>query len=450
MRSRKKNEAECLIIGADIAGLAAAQQLSAAGLNVLVLEARDRIGGRIYTHRDASLSVPIELGAEFVHGKPPELLTAADAAGLLLCDVSERHWYLQDGRLVKSGPFWAKLNEIMDRMKNEPRDRSFREFLESLPDDEETHQAKSVAIRYVKGFHAARIERIGVQGLNRVNEAADSIDGDQSFRALNGYDRLVEFLLRQAKRRRAVIHLNAIVKELRWRRNQVEIICCPPNESHRFVAPRCVVTVPLGVLQASSDQVGSVQFVPALPPEKQEAVKHMAMGHVLKITLRFRERFWEKLELPVDGQSESLSQLGFIHSNVPVPTWWTWLPVRAPIIVGWVGGPDAEVLLRDEQFILDEAINSLALVLGVRQESIRAFLLASYIHNWGSDPFSRGAYSYIPVNGLEAQSILSRPVEDTLFFAGEATSDGHVGTVHGAMISGMRAAKQILELPAGC
>src|SRR6266576_11801 len=123
------NKVDVLIIGAGAAGLSAARDLSSKGVKVTVLEARDRIGGRIHTQHDESSPVPIELGAEFIHGKPLEVFDIADAAGLLLCDVTERHWYLHDGRLMKSGSFWARVDEIMDQMRNEQRDLSFAEFL---------------------------------------------------------------------------------------------------------------------------------------------------------------------------------------------------------------------------------------------------------------------------------------------------------------------------------
>jgi monoamine oxidase len=452
LRTRRLNmsndRTDVLIVGAGAAGLAAARDLSADGLRVIVLEARDRIGGRIFTHHDEASPVPIELGAEFVHGKSPELLEAVDAANLLLCDVAERHWYLQSGHLIKSGSFWAKLNEIMDQMKSAGgEDRSFRDFLDSLPDDDETHQAKSVAIRYVQGFHAARIERIGIRGLNRVNAAAEEIDGESSFRILSGYDSLVECLWRQAEKQQAVLHLKTVVREVRWSRNHVEAICQSQNKEERFGASRVVVTIPLGVLQASPVQMGAVQFVPELPLDHQNAIKRLSMGHVVKINLRFRERFWENLELPMAEGGESLLRLGFIHSAaIPIPTWWTLLPVRAPLIVGWVGGPDAEVLLaQGEQFIIERAINSLSSILGISDKYVKDRLAASYLHNWHDDPFARGAYSYIPVNGVEAQTKLSQAVADTLFFAGEALADGHIGTVHGAMMSGIGAARQILR-----
>jgi protoporphyrinogen oxidase len=153
---------DVLIIGAGTAGLAAARDLSVGGRKVILLEARDRIGGRIFTHRDPSDPIPIELAAEFVQGKPPELWDMSQRAHLELYEVSERHWYFENGKLSKTSGFWAKIEDLNDKMQSSGTDQSFKTFLSSLSDDEQTRRAKAMAVRYVEGFHAASIERIGV------------------------------------------------------------------------------------------------------------------------------------------------------------------------------------------------------------------------------------------------------------------------------------------------
>ena len=158
--SFKSKPADVLIVGAGAAGLAAARDLSVAGRQVIVLEARGRIGGRIFTHKDPASPIPIELGAEFVHGKSPSLWYLAERAHLRLHETSERHWYFEDGKLSKSRDFWKKIEKLNDQMKLSDIDQSLKDFLASLPDDEETRRAKDIAIRYVEGFHAANIECI--------------------------------------------------------------------------------------------------------------------------------------------------------------------------------------------------------------------------------------------------------------------------------------------------
>jgi monoamine oxidase len=193
-------------------------------------------------------------------------------------------------------------------------------------------------------------------------------------------------------------------------------------------------------------QAGSVRFVPKLR-DKQVAANKLAMGQVVKIVMRFHTRFWEKLELPTkDGRNQSLEDLAYIHApDELLPTWWTLLPERGPVLIGWAGGSRAEELLRKgEEAIRNHALKALVTVFAVELEQIEEQLEQIYYHDWYGDPFSRGAYSYVPVGGLEAQMQLARPVEHTLFFAGEATNtDGHLGTVHGAIATGLRAAREV-------
>jgi monoamine oxidase len=432
-------------MGAGAAGLAAARDLSLAGIKVIVLEARDRVGGRIHTHHD-SYTVPIEFGAEFVHGKDPRLLQIIEAANAPFYDVTDRHWYFGNGLRSDSHDFWNKLTALMDLMDTDEPDRPFQDFLDSLPNDETTARAKAVATLYVEGFHAASVKRIGVHGLIKANEAEDEIDGDHSFRILGGYDVVTETLLAEAQAHCAVVHLNTTIKELRWQRNQVEAVCIADKRLQVFCGSHAVITLPLGVLQAKAHQRGAVRFVPDLPRATQAAIDGIAMGYANRIVLKFRERFWEKLESQSREQREDLSQLGFFHfPEAAVPTWWTMLPVRAPVLVGWVGGPVAEQFTgRDKEFVVDQALASLGQIFGVSEDRMQKLLSASYWHDWGADPFSRGAYAYLPVNGLEAQQTLARSVDETLFFAGEAISVGHIGTVHGAIETGQHAAKEIL------
>ena len=446
-----------LIIGAGVAGLAAARELGRAGREVVILEARNRIGGRVFTYKDPDSPVPIELGAEFVHGKSPELWQMARAANLKLYEVSGAHWYFEDGKISKSREFWRKIEGLMREMKSSKSDRSFKDFLDSLPDDEGTDRARAMAIRYVEGFDAANIERIGVRGLIKENEASDQIDGDKIFRLLRGYNSLTRALRAEAESYGATIHLDCIVRQIRLSGDHVEVTC---EDAETFSALQAIITLPLGVLQASPDETAAVRFIPELPERKRAAIHNLAMGNVLKINLHFRERFWESVKVwDADAQRVSFADAGFFHCpGAPFPTWWTQLPIRAPLLVGWTGGPNAEryrtptgrgsewaMQESGDPAILDQAVASLSTIFDISPDDLRGQLEASYMHNWRDDPFSRGAYAYVPVNGLESQRILSEPINNKLFFAGEATSVGHIGTVHGAIQSGQRAAKEILS-----
>jgi monoamine oxidase len=439
--------AQVVVVGAGAAGLAAARELCAAGVGTLVLEARGRVGGRIHTLHDAASPVPVELGAEFIHGKARELWEVVERAGLAACDVSERHWHLErGGGLAESGEFWREIEKVFRAMKEDGRDLAFSEFVAGRCDDE---TAREAATLYVEGFHAAHAERAGTRGLVLAEKASESVEGDSSFRVLAGYTRVAEWLEREVCALGGRVLLETAVREIRWGRGRVEVVARRGDEELIFTATRAVVTLPLGVLQASPGEEGAVSFSPELR-EKLDAARRLEMGQAVRVALRFRTRFWESLRRPArDGEDdESLAGLGFLHaSGAAVPTWWTQLPVRAPLLVGWAGGPRAESFAgRGSELLTARAVESLAGALGVARADVERELEAAYTHDWRADPFSRGAYAYLPVGGLTAQARLARPVEATLFFAGEATnSDGHIGTVHGAIATGRRAAAQVIE-----
>jgi len=440
-----KKDKKLIVVGAGASGLYAARELSAAGYQITVLEARDRIGGRIYTRREAFCPAPIEMGAEFIHGKSPELFDLVRQAGLLMYDVTERHWFLSDGQLLKSHEFGEKLDELMDQLKTRKKDVTFREFLDSFRSNREFRLASSVATKFVEGFHAASIDRIGVNGLVKINDEAEKIEGARSFRINNGYHQIIDFLYRDLIRAQADIRLSAIVKEIRWRKGKVRVLYETDRAEELIEADQVIVTLPLGVLQQKPGVRGAVHFVPELPATKQWALHHLIMGQALKITLLFRERFWEQLKRGRSKSRVDFSEMTFMHhTEVPFSTWWTQLPVRARLLVGWVGAPAAEVCAEDgETSILKHSISSLARMLNMRPRKVHDELESWFVHDWQADSFSRGAYSYLPVHGLKAQRALIEPLDSTVFFAGEATAVGHVGTVHGAIVSAKRVADQL-------
>ena len=438
------------VFGAGVAGLAAARDLSRAGLAVCVLEARDRIGGRIYTLHDPSLPLPVELGAEFIHGTPPDIHAIVQAAGLPIYEIDGDRWRSHEGTLAPGDDRWSQVDSVLRRMEQvDEHDQSFQAFVEPYLQDERWREAADLATSYIEGFDAALIDRVSVYALAREQRASAANDGDRAFRVLSGYDQVARWLRAGFDPRSAALHLNTVVTEVRWRRGAVTLLAQSRlgHALEPFHARCAVVTLPLGVLQAPPDSPGSVRFSPALP-EKQDAVQQLEMGHVVKITLRFRERLWMNDQLIAGSGGERLDSLSFLLSRDPwMPTWWTAHPLRAPLLTGWAGGPAAARFAgQGEQFVANQAVDALARLLGVARGTLEGLLEGWYVHDWQADPFARGAYSYVAVGGIDAPQRLAAPIDDTLFFAGEATdSAGHTGTVHGALASGRRAAREVIE-----
>ncbi len=420
--------ADVLIIGAGVAGLAAARELTAGGVSVLILEARGRIGGRILTHRDPFLPVPVELGAEFVHGKPPALWRVLEDGRFPVVDVEGQSWRRASGSLVPCEGLEGWGHGLLARMRSfEGPDRAFQEFLDEADGGAE---AKAWAAAYVEGFNAARKERISVRSLIEDEEAAARIEGGRAFRVLSGYESVPRQIYGAIDAARCDLRLNAPVKALCWRRGAVEA----EARGGPFRGACAIVTVPLGVLQA-----GDIRFDPE-PEAALAAARRLAMGEAARITLRWRERFWERIG--------GLADLGFLHSRDPwFPTWWTALPVRAPVLTGWAGGPPGERYRGcDENFVLAKALDAISGLLEVPRSETERLLEAWHYHDWQADPYARGAYSWVPAGCMDARPALAGPVDETLWFAGEAVNlEGHGGTVHGALGAGIRAARQVLE-----
>lgn len=419
-----------LVIGAGAAGLAAARVLTAAGRPVRILEARDRIGGRIHTVRHASLPLPIELGPEFVHGEPEEIIGLVRAHGLTTCEVGEQHAVFERGRLRPVGGFWSRVEQVLQGLDSGGADRS----VEAALHPRRRSKAGQWAARYVEGFHAADLRGMSVRALAR-SERGQGSGSSGAARILSGYDALIDAMAVPLHGPLVDLRLRTVVREIRWKPGRVTVITGgasgEPAEAHD--GPAAIVTVPLGVLKDTGGP-GGVLITPA-PEAWLDAMQLLAMGNVLRLVLQFRQVPW-----PED--------LGFLHlPGALLPTWWTPAPIRAPMITAWAGGPSAKQLLgRDRQELAAVALDVLAPAIGVERERLGDLLVEAYHHDWSADPFSRGAYSYALVGGADAFSALGRPIEGTLVAAGEATAgDGENGTVQGAIASGERAARAILD-----
>jgi monoamine oxidase len=435
---------DVVIIGAGAAGLAAARDLNDAGLDVAILEARDRIGGRIFTVREPETSIPIELGAEFVHGRAPELQSLVDDASLTMVDIGGTRWEPAPTRLRQVNDFWERLDRVMRRLSGDARRRDFplSDFLDRKPGGRTLASERRLVREYVEGFHAADTHLVSAQALAESGSPGDDVRERRLARVVEGYDRVVEWLARPVVDR---IRLSSVVTSVAWEPHRVDVQIGAANEV--ITARAAILSAPIGVLKAAADEDGAISFEPPLEA-KADALEHVASGAVVRVALRFGERFWTSDWFAERHRSDDLDTWSFLHGHDrEFPTWWTAYPLARPVLVGWCGGPRArEVGRLSASDVVEHAQSALSRMIRVPRRRIASLVEGAWTHDWQHDPFARGAYSYQMVGGAEAPKELAKPLRGTLFFAGEATdAEGATGTVHGAIASGRRAARQVLR-----
>lgn len=424
-----------IIIGAGVAGLAAGRALEQKGVEVLILEARDRLGGRIFTTHHTAEDSPVELGAEFIHGRPPVLFDLAKSAGWRLVECADRRWLRQAGGLVPVDDFW----DIIERVDAQIDPDTAHTYTEFLQHAEASPFEKQIARSYVEGFNAAWADRISASAVALEDQAAEAIAGNHQYRIAQGYHTLVDLLAGELPP--TSVRTRQVVRRVHWESRPVNLEVLTATGPENYLADRVIITVPIGVLRAAPDQPGAIVFDPPLV-EKSAALEKIEPGQVVKIILSFREAFWPA-RLP-----DQWPPLGFaIDLEAAWPTWWDHDPLCPNRLTGWAGGPAAEPLGgRAPSEILASAISSLAATFDLPRASIEQDLASWHCHDWSSDPFARCAYSYPAPGGVAAACALAAPLAETLFFAGEATdARGYNGTVHGAIESGLRAAAEVLS-----
>ncbi len=429
---------DVIIIGAGAAGLAAAAALGHMGHSVWVLEARDRIGGRIWTRAAPGLRAPVELGAEFIHGDSPETREWLHNVGGTAIDTAGEHWSVVGGRLQqRTESLLAQVRAVLDAgdVLSRP-DTTLESFLAGDGGRDLSEEARSMARAFVSGFDAADPERVSLHSIAQEWSTGGMLDSSQS-RPSGGYGTVLLALRGALDPAHVHLQLQTLVTEVRWGDRSVEVTGRRLGQPFRAAARKAIVTVPIGVLKLPAQAEGAIRFTPPLAA-KQAALDQLLAGPVLKVMLHFRRPFWETQDGGRYGDA------AFFHAPGNVfPTFWTTLPVRTSLLNAWVGGPSAARLseLSDEE-IARHALDCAAAALSRPKGELE--LEAAYVHNWNRDPLARGAYSYVTAGGGRARETLAAPLDGALFFAGEATdTTGDATTVTGALRSGVRAALEV-------
>jgi monoamine oxidase len=428
-------EVEVIVIGAGISGLTAARDLSIDGYDVLVLEARDRIGGRIWTSQE--LGQPADLGASWIHGfedNPIARLARRHQIEILRTDISSvtpaRYravaLYDEDGRrlepreMVEIADMMADFLDFIEAKQKAGREMSLREVELEFAQHHNLHEAALRRLNYISRTYlehewAGPREEIS---LLEFDNALYFAGHDRIFPG--GYSQVVEKLAGDTR-----VLLNHEVRQIDYSGELVDVL----TNHGSYFAYHVLVTVPLGVLQS-----GSIAFNPRLPRTKRDAFRKMRMGVFNKVYLKFENVFWDK-------DSELIGFMGGSDNDWPEIVNYHKLagqPVLMAISAGTAGAKNEN---RSDSDLVESIMANLRRMYG---EKIPA-PSHSLVTRWNSDPFSMGSYSFVPVGSRQGfRRQLGMQVDNKVFFAGEATSQFFPATVHGAFLTGVRAAYEIM------
>lgn len=407
-----------IIIGAGAAGLMAGCRL-ADKMDVIILEAQEHIGGRMHTVPQKGKL--IEAGAEFVHGNLPVTMGLLKQAGIAAQEAGGKMYRLKNGALEEQDEMIEGWDELLKKMQSVEQDTTVMQFLDNhYPAPSEI---RNEVIAYAEGFDLADVNKASVKKLCE----EWSRESEENYRIPSGYTAFAEYLASEFIKKGGAVHTGLKVQEIKHGKEGASVIISTGQE---FFADKVLITIPVNAL-AGTNSHAAVKFDPPLP-DYQDAAASIGFGEVMKIVMEFRNPFWN-----ADG--------GFFISNQPFRTWWTQLPDNAAILTGWAGGSAATALkdLPDDE-LLEKAIESLYAIFGLPADKVRDELLDFYISNMQKEPYVCGGYSYSTPASDAAKNLLNEPVNNQIYFAGEALYSGdHPGTVEAALVSGSEAANKI-------
>ena len=426
-----ERDVDVVVVGAGIAGLAAARVLGRAGVRCVVLEARDRVGGRIWTS-NAWPDLPVDLGASWIHGRDGNpifdlsrelgITTTVFDVGSMDGSGTEARYSAQGTPIdaAADGRLEAEIGTVMGLLEDAAEEPgsggvSMSEGIDALP-------PAARALSASPGISAELIEFAGDYGASPQQLALAALAEEDSYPGPQlvfpgGYGQLTAALAKGMP-----IRLSTAVTEVSLNDPDRVVVRAGTDT---WTARAAIVTVPLGVLKA-----GAIRFAPALPPGHQAAVERLGFGRYEKLVLSFDEGF-----------ADDVDQIQIADPGAPFTNWYNLARFTGkPALMALNGGAAAEAveaLTVDQQ--ADRAVAMLRRVYGSRVPTPTA----AQASNWWSDEFSRGSYSFTAVgSGDDDRVTLSAPVADRLWLAGEASHPTAHSTVHGAWLSGQVAAEQ--------
>ncbi len=359
-------DADVIVIGAGAAALAAARNLAGHSIRVVLLEARDRIGGRVWSRRIPSTPMFAELGAEFVHGRAEQTMALLREVGMEAAAADGEFWIRKNGDLRLANNDFASAAAIFAGAGALGGDESVDRFLRRFDGNGTMRETVEMARTFVEGFDAADPAIASARAI--AQEWGSGVD-TTSARPIGGYNPIFEHLQRVCNAMGVAMCLSTIVRRISWHRGGVTVSATNDRGEPRTIESRAaIITLPVGVLRHGGDET-VVEFDPDLPSDKREALGSIEMGHVVKVALWFRAPFWERVR-----NGRYYNAAFFRDEGQPFATYWTQLPVRGRLIVAWVGGPKA-LALGDaaESQLIEQAVDGFGSLFGAPEGARREF-----------------------------------------------------------------------------
>lgn len=413
---------DIIIIGAGAAGLSAVRDLAEAGYHVCILEAAGIAGGRIATIKEGFQNF-VESGAEFIHGKLPHTFQLLKEAGLSSEVVDGKMIGVQNGQWQSEehDEHWAEFMKQLDKLRT---DITILQFLEEHFSRPEYIQLRQAVQRFSEGFDLADISKASILS---IKDEWKNMEKKQ-YRIKGGYGQLVDHLVNRCRQLNTEFYFNTCVNKIEYENGNVTI---HTTDNKKFQARRAIITVSAGILQS-----GTIQFKPELA-EHAVAIQGLGFGSVIKFLLEFKTSFWKEFD----------DETGFLLTDEEIPTWWTQLPSESNLLTGWLGGPNAtKKVFETDTSLLHTALLSLSSIFRLPPAMLKEELTNHKIINWLNQPFIKGGYSYNTLHSEQAINVLSLPVDNTIYFAGEAISRSEsLGTVESALQSGRDTASMLIR-----
>ncbi|QOR75676.1 MAG: FAD-dependent oxidoreductase [Thermoflavifilum sp.] len=434
---------DTIVVGAGAAGLQCSYELARAGQKVLVLEARDRAGGRIHTQQDPDTGWVFEAGAEFIHGRLPLTFEWVRRLGLSVTEVKGQTVSLLPTATARASRHeaWTRFHDILSRLSADQaspaRDLSLQAFLDTYFSGDAYRDFRQEVLRFAMGYDAADPTRVSIRALREEWEREEGpnyrIGAFQKLES-SGYSSLIAGMVHHLEQVGGQLQLSHPVNLISFPAHRpAEAQAIYRDKALTFQADRVVMTLPPGIFQQPDPPPITIN---PYGENIHALLRQIGYGTATKIITLWTEPWW---------QSHFTPDLGFILSQAPIPTWWTAHPLDIPILTGWKGGPQTLHNL-STSITQDTVIQSLVQITGLPPKNFTKKLLKCIIFDWQHDPFACGSYSY-PVIGYQTLiQQLHAFFPQRLYFAGEAFHNRPPwGTVESALASGKAIAQRILE-----